>query len=114
MRAVLSVLVLLLLLIPAAYAADPQLTARQQQIFKSVLAVDAQLTKEQYDQFWADFPKLTPGERKELYTSGGSMTVGLQIHGITTEIGTGSFFHAFFSTISHHLEPKGWGTVYPY
>lgn len=67
MRAVLSVLVLLLLLIPTAYAANPQLTARQQQIFKSVLAVDAQLTKEQYDQFWADFPKLTPGERKELY-----------------------------------------------
>lgn len=41
------------------------------------------------------------------------MTVGLHIHGITTEIGTGSFFHAFFSTISHHLEPKGWGSVYP-
>lgn len=41
------------------------------------------------------------------------MTVGLHIHGITTEIGTGSFFHAFFSTISYHLEPKGWGTVYP-
>jgi hypothetical protein len=24
------------------------------------------------------------------------MTVGLHIHGITTEIGRGSFFHAFF------------------
>jgi hypothetical protein len=48
-------------------AAEPQLTAKQQQIFKSILSVDATLTKEQYEQFWADFPKLTPEQRKELY-----------------------------------------------
>jgi hypothetical protein len=49
------------------HASQPQLTAKQQQSFKSVLVVDATLTKEQYDQFWADFPKLTPEERKQLY-----------------------------------------------
>lgn len=41
------------------------------------------------------------------------MTVGLKIDGITGEIGSGSFLHAFFSTISAHLEPDGWGTRFP-
>jgi tetratricopeptide (TPR) repeat protein len=50
-----------------ARAAEIQLMPKQQQIFKSVLAVDATLTKDQYDRFWADFPKLTPHERKQLY-----------------------------------------------
>lgn len=41
------------------------------------------------------------------------MTVGLKLAPTIYEIGTGSFFNAFFSTVSHRLEPKGWGTVYP-
>ncbi|MEO0249955.1 MAG: hypothetical protein ABIN58_10600 [candidate division WOR-3 bacterium] len=60
-------LIVLLFWIAPTFAAEPQLTPRQQQIFKSILAVDAELTKEQYDQFWANFPKLTPEQRKELY-----------------------------------------------
>ncbi len=42
------------------------------------------------------------------------MTVGFRIDFIWYEIGTSDFLHAFFSTISFHLEPKGWGSVYPY
>lgn len=41
------------------------------------------------------------------------MTVGIKIKNTITEIGTGAFLHAFFSTVSYHLEPKGWGSVYP-
>lgn len=41
------------------------------------------------------------------------MTIGLQVANITNEIGASSFFHAFFSTISGNLEPKGWGTRFP-
>jgi len=29
------------------------------------------------------------------------------------EVGAASFLHSFFSTISYHLEPRGWGTKYP-
>jgi hypothetical protein len=29
------------------------------------------------------------------------------------EIGSGSFLHAFFSTVSANLEPKGWGSKFP-
>ena len=29
------------------------------------------------------------------------------------EIGSPSFLHSFFSTISHYGEPEGWGTSYP-
>lgn len=32
---------------------------------------------------------------------------------MSAEIGTGSFLKAFFSTVSYHLEPKGWGSNYP-
>lgn len=41
------------------------------------------------------------------------MTVGIKLAPTVYEIGTDSFLHAFFSTISHHLEPRGWGSVYP-
>ena len=41
------------------------------------------------------------------------MTVGIKIHGITTEIGHGELLHAYFSTISYRLENDGWGTRFP-
>ncbi|TGN37906.1 immunity 70 family protein [Marinobacter confluentis] len=41
------------------------------------------------------------------------MAVGITVGPITAEIGTGSFVHAFFSTVSVHCEPNGWGTRYP-
>jgi hypothetical protein len=42
------------------------------------------------------------------------MAVGIRVGSITDEIGAPSFLHAFFSTISAHCEPKGWGTRFPY
>lgn len=41
------------------------------------------------------------------------MGVGLRVDNITTEVGTSDFFHAFFSTVSFHLEPDGWGSRFP-
>ncbi|MBA4109026.1 MAG: hypothetical protein C0487_05490 [Leptothrix sp. (in: Bacteria)] len=41
------------------------------------------------------------------------MPIGLQVANITSEMGASSFFHAFFSTISGNLEPKGWGSRFP-
>ena len=41
------------------------------------------------------------------------MGVGIQVGQIVDEIGTSDFLHAFFSTISFHCEPKGWGTRFP-
>lgn len=41
------------------------------------------------------------------------MTVGIKVGSITDEIGTGDFFHAFFSTVSGNLEPNGWGSKFP-
>jgi len=41
------------------------------------------------------------------------MTVGLKIRSITNEIGTGSFFNAFFSTIHANLESDKWGERFP-
>lgn len=41
------------------------------------------------------------------------MTVGLSLGTITDEVGTSEFFHAFFSTISGNLEPRGWGSRFP-
>ncbi len=40
---------------------------------------------------------------------------GVSFHAGTAsfEVGTGSFLHAFFSTVSANLEPKGWGTRFP-
>ena len=41
------------------------------------------------------------------------MTVGITVGGSTDEIGAPSFLHAFFSTMSVHCEPNGWGTRFP-
>ena len=41
------------------------------------------------------------------------MAVGFKVGNIIDEVGTPDFLHAFFSTISYHLEPNGWGTKYP-
>jgi hypothetical protein len=41
------------------------------------------------------------------------MSVGVKVGSIVDEVGTADFFHAFFSTISHHLEPTGWGSKFP-
>jgi hypothetical protein len=41
------------------------------------------------------------------------MGVGIKVGSIIDEIGTSEFLHAFFSTISRHLEPKGWGSRFP-
>jgi 2,3-bisphosphoglycerate-dependent phosphoglycerate mutase len=46
-------------------------------------------------------------------TAGKSMTVGIELGSIIDEVGTADFFHAFFSTISGNLEPKGWGSRFP-
>jgi hypothetical protein len=42
------------------------------------------------------------------------MAVGITVGSITDEIGTSSFLHAFFSTISAYCEPNGWGTRFPH
>ena len=41
------------------------------------------------------------------------MPVGLVVGNSFYDIGEGALLHSFFSTISHNLEPKGWGTKYP-
>ena len=41
------------------------------------------------------------------------MGVGFRVGNITTEVGTSEFLHSFFSTISVHLEPAGWGSRFP-
>ena len=41
------------------------------------------------------------------------MGVGIKAGSVIDEIGTSEFLHAFFSTISRHLEPKGWGARFP-
>lgn len=41
------------------------------------------------------------------------MAVGLRVRSNLWSVGTGDFFHAFFSTISVRLEPEGWGTRFP-
>lgn len=43
----------------------------------------------------------------------GSTTVGLEIDRIFSEVGSPDLLHAFFSTISVHLEPRGWGSRFP-
>ena len=42
------------------------------------------------------------------------MAVGFKVHFYWYSVGTGSFLYSFFSTVSYHLEPEGWGTKYPY
>lgn len=41
------------------------------------------------------------------------MTIGIELRGVTTEIGPGGILHALCSTVSHNLEPSGWGTRFP-
>jgi hypothetical protein len=41
------------------------------------------------------------------------MAVGFKVGSIVDEVGTHDFLHAFFSTISYHLEPHGWGSRFP-
>ncbi len=41
------------------------------------------------------------------------MGVGLSAGNELWSIGTGEFFHAFFSTVTARLEPDGWGTRFP-
>jgi len=41
------------------------------------------------------------------------MGVGLNAGNHLWSIGTGKFFHAFFSTVTARLEPDGWGTRFP-
>jgi 2,3-bisphosphoglycerate-dependent phosphoglycerate mutase len=41
------------------------------------------------------------------------VAVGIQVGSIIDEIGTPSFFHAFFSTVSVHCEPNGWASRFP-
>ncbi len=42
------------------------------------------------------------------------MNIGLKSGGIWTEIGDSGLLHAFFSSISYHLESNNWGSKYPY
>lgn len=41
------------------------------------------------------------------------MAVGFRVGSVVDVVGTPEFLHAFFSTISSRLEPRGWGTRYP-
>jgi hypothetical protein len=41
------------------------------------------------------------------------MTIAFSVKDSLRELGAADFVHAFFSTISFHLEPDGWGTKYP-
>jgi len=42
------------------------------------------------------------------------LAVGFKIDFLWYQVGHGDFLHSFFSTISYHLEPNGWGSRYPY
>ncbi|WP_242221405.1 Imm70 family immunity protein [Bacillus cereus group sp. BfR-BA-01380] len=41
------------------------------------------------------------------------MAVGFSVDMFFYEAGHPDFLHSFFSTISYHTEPEGWGTKYP-
>jgi len=41
------------------------------------------------------------------------MGIGMFVDTSYYEIGAWSFFHSFFSTVSYHLEPDGWGSRFP-
>jgi hypothetical protein len=41
------------------------------------------------------------------------MGLGFVVDDIAREVGSAGFLKGFFSTISYHLEPGGWGTKYP-
>lgn len=42
------------------------------------------------------------------------MAVGVTVGSITNELGAPSFVHSFFSSISAHCEPDGWGSQFPH
>lgn len=42
------------------------------------------------------------------------MTVAVTVGSISDELGAPSFVHAFFSTVSAHCEPEGWGSRFPH
>ena len=42
------------------------------------------------------------------------MAVGFKVEFLFYQVGHGDFLHSFFSTISYHLEPEGWGTKFPF
>lgn len=41
------------------------------------------------------------------------MAVGFRVDFLWYPVGHGDFVHAFFSTVSYHLELNGWGSNYP-
>lgn len=41
------------------------------------------------------------------------MAVSFKVGNHYREVGSGDFLHSFFSTISFHLEPNGWGSRFP-
>ena len=41
------------------------------------------------------------------------MSIFIRAGSALTELGTNDFVHAFFSTISYHLEKDGWGSRFP-
>lgn len=41
------------------------------------------------------------------------MTLGFGVDCIFYEVGHPDLLHSFFSTMSYHAEPEGWGTKYP-
>lgn len=41
------------------------------------------------------------------------LAVGFNVDFLWYPIGHEEFVHAFFSTVSYHLEPEGWGTRFP-
>jgi hypothetical protein len=43
----------------------------------------------------------------------GTMAVGFRVKYYWYQVGHGDLLHSFFSTVSYHLEPEGWGTKYP-
>lgn len=42
------------------------------------------------------------------------MAIGLEVGYLYYSIGTGDFFHSFFSTIAHNLENDNWGSRFPF
>lgn len=42
------------------------------------------------------------------------MATGFSVDFLWYPVGTDEFLHSFFSTISYHLEPGGWGSRFPY
>ena len=41
------------------------------------------------------------------------MSLDIRVGGGAWPLGSGDFVHAFFSTVSYHLETDGWGSRFP-